>query len=423
MNNEVYQEIYGHILNDAQRIRKEIMGEWGDILMFGGSMPQNVVDELSTAARITGLAFDALGGHGVLFKQVPEKPDLYSLTVRDESYVCHTSAIPSMSGFLDVVNISGVSPQTQPASSITGIESPISKDNIPIKEENESSEETASEDIAETVEEFAPDTKKTPNEEVEDNTEAKEDLEDELIFQPRTAEVIGNTKIASLNKKDLFIEEYSKQTDDIIYEMFDIAMTHSGYAGGGKPEELQIMIAPLKIQKFACPSVPIIVSIYHKGKIITKSSYDQSEDGKNLVTMDVNEFYLLFRGAFDANGEFRGYITTTGISASQGDVLNVISNEKFGKCDGRNVNNGHIKIKSILDDKPGTVEAFPFGDPENNEFIVATKNDEFVDYLYISNSAKGLKKALIFTESGAKKQVVCSWDEDYTQMSLELKEV
>ena len=64
MNDEVLQEIYSHILNDTQRIRKEIMGEWGDILMFGGAMPPDVMNELAIAARITGLTFDAFGHHG-----------------------------------------------------------------------------------------------------------------------------------------------------------------------------------------------------------------------------------------------------------------------------------------------------------------------------------------------------------------------
>lgn len=489
MNNEVYKEVYGHILNDAQRIRKEIMSEWGDILMFGGTMPQDVVDELSIAARITGLAFDALSNHDVPFEQVKNKPDLFRLTVREESYVCHKTAIPSMSGFLDVVNVPGVP-------------TPSAEEQIPVKEKvNEEAskfdneEETKVEktmpskkkdeealDIKENEEDFPniPDDVEEPTESAkpwdevldseteeekeedlsyeaedeeeipEDNENAEEESEslteeesvdkeasvddedkeddvDDSDFEEveklpkRKAEVIGESvDVSSISKNDLFIEESRKHVDDFIYEMYQVNLTHSGYSGGGKSEEFEIMIAPLKIQKFACPSVPIIVSVYHKGKIITKSSYDQSEDGKNLVMLDVNEFYLLFRGSFDANGDFRGFVTTTGISANQGDILNVVSKTSYGDCSSRTVHNGHIKIRSMIDDEPGTIEAFPFGEPDDNEFIVMTKNDEFVDYLYISDAVKGLKKAIIF-QDGVKKQVLCSWEDDY--MNLKLEEV
>lgn len=456
MNNEVYQEVYGHILNDAQRIRKEIMSEWGDILMFGGTMPKEVVDDLSNAARITGLAFDALETHGIAFSQVDNKPELYRLNVRGESYVCHKSAIPSMSGFLDVVNVPGVSVESQNVNAPVAAKKPPVREEIPSykeepvsyaseveqpqqlesfneeeedtdftyqgREEFESSSDLEDEDQIEDAEEE--DDSDEISEETEPETDEVEDEDTEPEYPKRSAEIIGGepAKITSLIKSDIFMEESTKKVDDIIYEMFDVNLSHSGYSGGGRPEEMTIMIAPLKIQKFATPSVPILVSIYHKGKIITKSSYDQMEDGKNMVTIDVNEFYLLFRGSFDSNGEFRGYVTTTGISAGQGDILNVVSNTKYGDTSSRTVNNGHIKIRSMVDDMQGTIEAFPFGDPTSEEYIIMTKNDEFVDYMYLSNSAKGIKKALIYVD-GVKEQAICSWDKDYEEMSLELKEV
>ncbi len=434
MDNEVYQEIYGHILNDTQRIRKEIMAEWGDMLMFGGTMPKNVVEDLSTAARITGLAFDALSNHGISYKQVPEKPDLYCLSVRKENYVCHKSAIPSMSGFLDEVNLPGVP---------SGQQEKTSSDETEEWEETEEEEEDADVSAKEEAEvlpsyitseeEFSSDTSLenvSPEEEplLEEETqnsaaeevEEEPDKEEDLVYPQKTAEIIGGTKIASMNKKDLFIEEYRKHVDDIIYEMFEIALTHSGASGGGKPEDMLVMIAPLKIHKFAMASVPILVAVYNRGKIFIQSSYDNTKEGQNTVTMNVNQFDLLFRGIYDADGRFKGYITTTGISASQGDALNVTSEQQYGDSTGRNVNNGHIKIRSMVDAYPGTIEAFPFGDPEDNEFIIMPKNDEFVDYIYISDTQKGLKKALIDAD-GIRKQILCSWDGDY--MNIELKEV
>lgn len=504
MNNEVYKEVYGHILNDAQRIRKEIMSEWGDILMFGGSMPEDVVNELSTAARITGLAFDALSNHDVAFEQVANKPDLFRLTVREESYVCHKSAIPSMSGFLDVVNVPGVPSSTfENSSPVT--EKPVKQEpEAKIEEDTEDNfeeeiedEDTISanpwdgsfeEDDEETIEttdaedEFEDDEdedeeiiveeddddedvphvsfeadgddededefeveEEDDNEDSETTFEVEDDEEDEEetdsvetdeedeedeeveettpVYPKKSAQIIGGpAQVASIAKRDLFIEESQKNRDDFIYDMYQLNLTHSGYSGGGKPTELFVMIAPLKISKLSAVTVPIIVSVFCNGKIVTKSSYDQAEEGKNIVQLDVNEFYLMFRGSFDANGKFMSYITTAGISANQGDILSVASRVEYGNVNSRTVNNGHIKIRSIVDDEEGTIEVFPFGDPEDEEFIVLTKNDEFVDYLYISEAVKGLKKAVIFQE-GRKTQVVCSWDANYEQMSLELKSV
>ena len=458
MNNEVYKEVYGHILNDSQRIRKEIMNEWGDTLMFGGSMPQEAIDELSTAARITGLSFDALAKHGVSISQVNGKPDLYSLSVRDETYVCHKSAIPSMVGFLDVVNIPGVSVEQPAQKAETPVkEKPSSPAYAqPVKEEEkveqeshrverdarryyfeeesesveeedsfpdeEPEEEVKAEPEVEEQEDPEPEEEDVPEEDISESESEPEPEEEPIEEAPKLrAEVIGGSpNIGYLNRDSLFIEERSKNVDEIIYEMFDVSLTHSGYGGGGKATEMQIMVAPLKIQKFACPSVPILVSVYCNGKVQSFSSYELKEDGKNLVQLCINEFYLLFRGSYDAAGHFKALVTTTGISANQGDIMNVTSATKYGDDSNKNVNNGHVKFKSLVYGEPGTIEVVPFGAPEENEFIVLTKTDEFVDYIYVSDIQGGMKKPTIFTEENKKNLICCSWEDD--QMKVELKE-
>lgn len=431
MKSEIYQEAYRHILNDAQRIRKEIMNEWGDILMFGGTIPEEAMNELSTAARITGLAFDALSTHGIKCAPVDGKPDLFRLTVGEESYVCHKTAIPSMSGFLDVVNIPGVTPvsigQEQKSSDIVSEDIDVGIESEP-DEESQIHNETSNNEFCEEV---------TDDAVVEKQDVAEEDITDldingtEMASDDETATEEGfdikketednAPAIGSYLKSDFFAEEKTKFFDEIVYEMFDASMTHSGYAGGGKGLDIQVMIAPLKISKFSCPSVPILVSVYCNGKIYTASSYDQAEEGKNLVTLNVEEFYLLFRGSYDGSGKFHAFITTTGISASQGDILNITSESRHGDQAGRNVNNGHVKFRTTVYDDPGTLEAFPFGEPENNEFIVMTKTDEFVDYLFISDEAGGLKKPIMF-QNGKKLQVECGWDTE-NRMFVNLKEV
>ena len=186
---------------------------------------------------------------------------------------------------------------------------------------------------------------------------------------------------------------------------------------------MRVVIAPLKIVRQATPSVPILVSVLHRGRVYTKSSYDVTEEGKNLVTLDVAEFYLLCRGSFDANGVFHALMTTTGISANQGDILNVNSLKSFGTEAGRNVRNGHVKFRYTSDHGPGTVEVFPADAPGVEEFIVMTKNDEFTDYLYVSNSrGRTSKRALVF-DNDVKKEVVCSWGADGETLTADLVEV
>lgn len=433
MNDEVLQEIYAHILNDAQRIRKEIMGEWGDILMFGGAMPPDVMNELTIAARITGLTFDALGNHGIKYRQVTDKPDLYTLTVAGGGYICHKTAIPSMVGFLDQVNIPGVSQTAEPVhtphpeykneeppvrenkyvSTETYTEPPLTSQpaNIPVPEMPSSAEST------ETNETSIDDTQNVPIDNTTENTQEPESpVVEETPVVPTPVSNNSAPQIISLSKSSLFIEETQKQRGTFVYEMFNISLTHAGTAGGGQPAEMQIMIAPLKIQKFACPSVPIIVAIYYNGQIYMSSSYSEQEEGKNIISMNVDEYYMLFRGTYDANGLFKGLITTTGPSAAQGDIINTNSAENYG-ADADNVNNGHIKFRESIYDAPGTIEVFPFGDPDDEEFVIMTKTDEFVDYIYVSNQNGGMKKPTIF-DNGGKKEIICKWNDDILNVSL-----
>lgn len=455
MDREIYKEIYRNILDNAQRIRKEIISEWGDIIMFGGTMPDDVMNDLSIAARITGLSFDALSARGIHYKTAPGKPDLYSIDIDGDGFICHKSAIPSLSGFLDVVNIAGVSQPSAPYSveepqkaapetekvSVSSAESAGNnftdadddKDNIqPMSESDSDPEEEQDPGIFIQGEEIMPqpdeeeDVEENREEESGENDTSVEDMDDSAKEADTAVEEMQKDAeaktpvIASFTKNDIFTEERTKHRDEFVYEMFEVSLTHSGFSGGGKPSDAIIMVAPLKIQRFTSPSVPIIVAVYCNGKIYTASSYDSAEEGKNLVTLNANEFYLLFRGAYDGNGRFQALVTTTGISASQGDILNVVSEKRYGDDAGRNVNNGHIKFRTTVYDAPGTLEAFPFGDPEDNDFIVMTKTEEFTDYLFISEDS-GLKKAIIYQDK-QRMQVDCGWDKE-DKMYVALKEV
>jgi hypothetical protein len=187
--------------------------------------------------------------------------------------------------------------------------------------------------------------------------------------------------------------------------------------GGGKPEEMIVYIAPLKIQKFECPSSPILVAIFYRGKMYAKSSLDIVSDGKNTVEIDVNEYYFLCRGKFDDKGQFRSFINTTGISATQRDILTIISRDSQPVLPGERL--GHLKLpyNPVVSDGTGNIEIFPL-DPEDNEFVIIVSNKEFVDYYFMTDDRnKGLQRVLI-NDTDGRKELVCNWDGGFLEAEL-----
>lgn len=423
---ENYKKIYKNMLEEASKMRRAFIAEYGDVLAFGGDMPSDAKSDLQASAKITGIVFDALARHGVELGASSAKPGFYEIVLDGTAYSCHGSTIPSLSGAQEAV------PTPAP------VTVPLEELEQHSKFEDEVEEEEEEERLAPAFEEEEPeldadDDANEPEFEEDDEPQAlpePEEGDEELpednvaaAFLQKRAEVIGATKVVPMMPTDVFVEEKTKAVPEIVYEMFDITVAHSGYGGGGRAEEMRVVIAPLKIVRQATPSVPILVSVLHRGRVYTKSSYDVTEEGKNLVTLDVAEFYLLCRGSFDANGVFHALMTTTGISANQGDILNVNSLKSFGTEAGRNVRNGHVKFRYTSDHGPGTVEVFPADAPGVEEFIVMTKNDEFTDYLYVSNSrGRTSKRALVF-DNDVKKEVVCSWGADGETLTADLVEV
>jgi len=445
---ENYKKIYKNMLDEATKMRKAFITEYGDLLAFGEDMPADAKSDLQASAKITGIVFDALVRHGVELGASTNKPGFYEIILDGEAYSCHKSTIPSLATSAQV-NVAPKpapvakpepiapapffepepEPEPTPAQFFNEVEdNPVEENEEVFFEEDDGSGVTSNNYFEESSE-----TEDIPVDEiVEEAEEASEvaEEEDESASMPEPpslkAEVIGDVKVTPMLTSDVFIEAKEKPLSEIVYEIFDITVAHSGYGGGGKAEEMRITVAPLKIVKQACPSVPIIVSVLHRGRVYTKSSYDVFEEGKNLVTIDVSEFYLLCRGSFDANGVFHAIITTTGISANQGDILNLVGHKTFGDATNRNTKNGHIKFRYMSDNGPGSVEVFPADEPGTEEFLIMTKNDEFVDYLYVSNSrGRGSKRAIIFDDD-VKKEVVCSWvgnGDDEEVLSVDLVEV
>ena len=231
------------------------------------------------------------------------------------------------------------------------------------------------------------------------------------------AKIIGGapTNISmGIAKDEFFIDEQSKLESEFVYCFSKLSVMHTDMGGGGRPEEMLVMIAPLKIYKYSQTSVPIVVTIVHNGKSVTASSYDILEEGKNIVTIDIDEFYFLCRGSFDDKGKFKASIVTTGISSQQNDRITPLFSKTYGNGTAKETRNGHIKFHYTADSGPGSVEVIPFGvqGDRSEDFVAIIKNTEFVDYYLVSKSLKANTRAIIYSEGGVMNELVCHWEDD-----------
>ena len=230
------------------------------------------------------------------------------------------------------------------------------------------------------------------------------------------AKVLGGGSISTGGaREEFFLDETEKLAGEFVYSYSRISVTHKSMGGGGRPEEMLIMIAPLKIHKSEQTSVPIVVAIIHNGKYKMASSYDILEDGKNIVTIDIDEFYFLCRGSFSEDGRFIARVVTTGPSAQQGDKIRPISSVSHGDGKAAGTRNGHIKFHYTAESGPGSIEVIPFGNVKEErpeDFAVIVKNREFVDYYLVSKALKINNKVIIYGENGVKNELLCHWNAD-----------
>ena len=236
------------------------------------------------------------------------------------------------------------------------------------------------------------------------------------------AKIIGGGPVAvsGIDKSEFFIDEQEKAESEFVYCFSKISVSHTEMGGGGRPEEMLVLIAPLKIYKYASTSVPIVVTIVHNGKSVTASSYDILEEGKNIVTIDIDEFYFLCRGSFDDKGKFKASIVTTGISSQQNDRITPLFSKTYGNGGLKETRNGHIKFHYTADSGPGSIEVIPFGvqGDHSEDFIAIVKNKEFVDYYLVSKSLKASTRAIIYSEGGVMNELVCHWEDDVLKADL-----
>ena len=259
---------------------------------------------------------------------------------------------------------------------------------------------------AKAEEETAPE-EETVEEEPETVEEtAEEPAEKEVKPEPPKATVIGQSNVHVKSDIAPFdsqcFEERSYKRDDFVYDQYELSLKH---AGAKTRNNAFLYIAPLTLPEQDSSSVPIVVHAYCGGRFVTASSYDKKGTGHSLVTIEINDFYILCRGYFE-DGVFKSYFVTTGPSADAGDELAI--NSKSSGC--QNIVNhnsvGHIKFR---EDKY-MFEVLPIS-PTDNNYIVITIQKEFIDYQVIATEYGSPRLKLEF-EDGTEKELIAYYDGD-----------
>ena len=314
------------------------------------------------------------------------------------------------------------------------VEEPVIKEQeIPVEKEREPEEETYEEEADSSIsdndndisqdwfndnmineDDFARDFESSLPDNNNDEQKVKEDKTDEEIKEPveapfkMQAEVIGeaNTEEKVLPFYGVVTNERQKKSGDFIFNKYRISAAKQGF---NSASDITLFVAPLQVIPNN-PNVPIVVHVYSHGNFKTASSYDTKDSGHNIVTLEIDNFYLLIRGGFDSNGKFMSFVMTTGLSANQGDIINVLSKEE-GYTGPILPGSGHIKFE----DDGNIYEIFPLNLQEN-EYLCILISKEFLDY-YVVAKNYGSPKIRIF-ENGTQKEIIAGWSGDVFEADI-----
>ncbi len=415
---------YEAVLQVAGNELQEMSAEVQENLLAGLVPTSEDAEDIREVSQVAGLAMRGIAASGGVLSEVAGKPQLLCAKAGEKSYTLARSFVEEGEDTIPVrteakaqkealvqVSTPAPIPTPDPEPVFAKVpEEPTVAEPEPVKEPEPAPEPMVVESEPIEAEASAEEPAEVPvQEEPEEVPEPFVQAPEEPAPArqvPEEREEAPFVQVAPTSMSGFVAEEKSKHADDFVFDLYRITVAHGEYGGPSKPEEMIVMVAPLKLQRFGTPSVPIIVTIFYKGRAYTKSSYD-AKDGKSLVQIDVNEYYLLVRGSFDDAGAFRSVISTTGISSNQGDRINVSSLEHHGRPKAPGC--GHLKFTFGTETGTGVVEVFPVS-LEENDFIVCSRAGEFTDYFHLSDA--GMRTALIRGEGGRKNEVVVMWNGD-----------
>lgn len=434
----IFNAQYKEILDSAELIRKSILEKNIDYISFGGTMPERDSNEIAAVVNIEKAVFDYLIQEGLTFSEIKDRPNLLETTFEGTRYICQKNHTPIETIVSPVVANSTIDPikdvdmeddlitdsQIEEIFTIEYVGSCTEDDEIKLEDLIITSNLRDSVNDLETLTIKYND---TPNNIVRlgeniitlyNNGSFVADYHFEGIAKPEPVKQNKATYIGSdivdYSMETMPPEETKTAATDLVYEKFKITLNHPGY--NVDAAEYELIIAPLKLYKRAVSTVPIIATItktgYHR---ITKSSYDSYEDGKNLVTLEIDDFEILVRGTFDANGRYNTIITTTGKSAQQNDTLTVVSKESFGLESTNRSVNGHPVVYYPSDEGHAFIFVLPLGSHTEDYFLVASHTDEFCEYMVSSSDMYGANRAFVYTPTG-EVTIIPTWNNGYLEI-------
>ena len=470
MKKEEKIEKYRQILETLKQMKTAVVNDATTELMLSGALPETSQGELKVLSGVESSVFCALKTLGVPVLEESDRPGVVTVELGDASYHC---ALKNLNVLIDLskqqlsaTEVWGAigeqsdapargaapipepepepTPEPQPepepepiteeeaASPVIEVAPPAPEDEepeteaevpveaSPFEEEISLEEETPAEKPSETL--FEMDESKEFGEKAPvEEAPVEKELE---AFKALGGKVIGGGNSSGIAKDDFFLDENRKAGSEFIYSFVKMSVMHTD--GGGRPEEMLAMVAPLKIYKHAQSNVPIVVALYSKKNGVTSiaSSYLTQAQGRNMVQIELAQYYFLVKGSFDDSGNFVPMINTTGISAQAGDKISVIEQKNYGNALDRNTKNGHVKFHAQTDEGPGYIEVFPFGKIEDEtdgsgDFVAIVKNDEFATPYFVSNSLRGNSSVIIYQQEGVPSELICKWEDGDLVAGLE----
>ena len=434
MERKKAEELYGKILLSTKQIRNEIMSEVADSISFGGEMSMEAAQELRNAARITGCAFDALMKRGVPVEPVEGKDDLVKMKLNDGDFVCSKKVMGIHESQTPEVKTKVFKEEILERPKVKVVEKVVIPEKLasetPKTEDTQAPLQKQEEPIPVRVNDIPKEEEKPKGSKFPwsayDDTPKEEDVPEASFVEPlpetKTETFGGNvsmTEVVPENTGDNFIDEHRKHEDMFIFDSYRISVSH---ATSMQMEEMDVHIAPLtdfKGEEILSP--PIIVSIFYKGKMASRSSYDNT-NGRTMVQIQVGDYHFLCRGEFDEDGVFKSYINTTGASSDNGDTINIISCNKHGNP--HNTGANHLRFHYVVDSDTndiGVIEVFPL-EIEEPEYIVMCRTGDYTDYYHVSQNQTGSgRRSVTIFEDNIKKELILNWDGKF--MEAELLEV
>lgn len=466
MDKKTSDELYGQILKSANRIKAEIMAENEDLIAFGEEISEEARRELRNVARITGTVFQSLMLNGYELTPVAGKPEWVKVTLGIGEFTCNRRAIEASIGAASAkkdkekkkADPVPADAQTAPLFHVPSVavpvkeEKPVSPEAIIPKEaslQDQAIREPVKEDAAEKENNPLPEKREVASlspvspahEEVKQDWEQdspwsqyapkgegepKEGTDESLTEDPAEGETVKSPDPSltapdpiDLSKWDPedFQDEHRKHEDMFTFDYYRINVSHNTSMNG---EDMGVYIAPLKdYERQEEFSVPILVSIFYKGKMSTKSTFDM-EAGRTMVQISIGDFYFLCRGSYDQNGVFQTTIQTTGPSAMVGDVMSIVSREKAGNP--YNTGATHLRFHYVLDsdeEEIGSIHVFPI-ELGASEFIVMNNTNTYTDYYYVNRDDKtgsGREDVTIYADN-EKKELLLNWNGKYLEADL-----